>query len=368
MGAVFLVQPGCSSTPRPTFRLDDHAYGSIFFLMTGFHGLHVIGGLVFMGGGGRGHRRARHGPRRTRPVEVCALLLALRRRRVGGHVRHHLPAAVRRRATSRRHRLLVAAAACWSPRLVTPRRWLAGRAAARAEARRRRWSPRAASCTRPAARAATGPTAGASTRRRGRRAGPSLEQRRRGRRLLLPVHRAHAAGQQRGAAQRKQPAYDDEEIEALVAYVGIARRRPADARRRPRRRRPGARAASVPGQLPGLPLRRRAAAGALSYGRAAPRLHVGDAEPGRRGGAGRPGPDAGVRPRRDRPTRSSNDLARLRRVPPGPRGPGRPADRPHRARSPRASWPGSSGMVALLALVAWIGTRSPIRRNRGSEP
>ena len=31
------------------FGLDDHAYGSIFYLMTGFHGLHVLGGLVFMG-------------------------------------------------------------------------------------------------------------------------------------------------------------------------------------------------------------------------------------------------------------------------------------------------------------------------------
>ena len=32
-----------------TFRWHDHAYGSIFYLMTGFHGLHLIGGLVFMG-------------------------------------------------------------------------------------------------------------------------------------------------------------------------------------------------------------------------------------------------------------------------------------------------------------------------------
>jgi cytochrome c oxidase subunit III len=33
-----------------SFSISSHAYGSMFFLMTGFHGLHVIGGLVFMGG------------------------------------------------------------------------------------------------------------------------------------------------------------------------------------------------------------------------------------------------------------------------------------------------------------------------------
>jgi cytochrome c oxidase subunit III len=31
------------------FRLDDHAYGSIFYLLTGFHALHVLGGVLFMG-------------------------------------------------------------------------------------------------------------------------------------------------------------------------------------------------------------------------------------------------------------------------------------------------------------------------------
>jgi len=30
------------------FTIDSHAYGSIFYLMTGFHGLHVIGGVCFM--------------------------------------------------------------------------------------------------------------------------------------------------------------------------------------------------------------------------------------------------------------------------------------------------------------------------------
>jgi cytochrome c oxidase subunit 3 len=48
MGALFLTNQAVEYAEAP-FRLDDHAYGSIFYLMTGFHGLHVIGGLVFMG-------------------------------------------------------------------------------------------------------------------------------------------------------------------------------------------------------------------------------------------------------------------------------------------------------------------------------
>ena len=31
-----------------TFHVDSNAYGSIFYLLTGFHGIHVVGGIVFM--------------------------------------------------------------------------------------------------------------------------------------------------------------------------------------------------------------------------------------------------------------------------------------------------------------------------------
>jgi cytochrome c oxidase subunit 3 len=55
-----------------TFRISSHAYGSAFYLMTGFHGLHVIGGLLFMGAvawaiGGAGSRAPA-----SSTVQVCA--------------------------------------------------------------------------------------------------------------------------------------------------------------------------------------------------------------------------------------------------------------------------------------------------------
>jgi cytochrome c oxidase subunit III len=48
MGSIFLLNQ-VTEYAQADFRIDDHAYGSVFYLMTGFHGLHVIGGLVFMG-------------------------------------------------------------------------------------------------------------------------------------------------------------------------------------------------------------------------------------------------------------------------------------------------------------------------------
>ena len=53
------------------FGIDDNSYGSIFFLMTGFHGLHVIGGLVFMGAVAAAIAGRSRAPTHQ-TVEVCA--------------------------------------------------------------------------------------------------------------------------------------------------------------------------------------------------------------------------------------------------------------------------------------------------------
>ncbi|MGH9210358.1 MAG: cytochrome c oxidase subunit 3 [Acidimicrobiales bacterium] len=69
LGALFLTNQVVEYA-QASFQVDDHAYGSIFYLMTGFHGLHVLGGLMFMGAAAvaiAGHSRAPTGP----TVEVC---------------------------------------------------------------------------------------------------------------------------------------------------------------------------------------------------------------------------------------------------------------------------------------------------------
>ena len=48
LGSIFLVNQ-VTEYAQADFRIDDHAYGSMFYLMTGFHGLHVLAGLLFMG-------------------------------------------------------------------------------------------------------------------------------------------------------------------------------------------------------------------------------------------------------------------------------------------------------------------------------
>jgi cytochrome c oxidase subunit 3 len=47
MGVAFLSNQVLEYVQAP-FSISSHAYGSIFYLMTGFHGLHVIGGILFM--------------------------------------------------------------------------------------------------------------------------------------------------------------------------------------------------------------------------------------------------------------------------------------------------------------------------------
>ena len=71
LGVIFLANQAWEYAEAP-FRISSHAYGSVFYLLTGFHGLHVIGGLLFMGAAagmvsGRGSR-APAGP----AIEVCA--------------------------------------------------------------------------------------------------------------------------------------------------------------------------------------------------------------------------------------------------------------------------------------------------------
>jgi cytochrome c oxidase subunit 3 len=70
LAVVFLGNLAWEYAEAP-FSISSHAYGSMFFMMTGFHGLHVIGGILLMFGvigmiGGRGSRAAA-GP----PAEVC---------------------------------------------------------------------------------------------------------------------------------------------------------------------------------------------------------------------------------------------------------------------------------------------------------
>jgi cytochrome c oxidase subunit III len=47
LGALFLANL-VTEYVEADFRWHDHAYGSIFYLLTGFHGAHLLGGLVFM--------------------------------------------------------------------------------------------------------------------------------------------------------------------------------------------------------------------------------------------------------------------------------------------------------------------------------
>ena len=46
-GAAFLVNQGLEYAALD-FTATDHAYGSLFYLMTGFHGAHVLGGLFLL--------------------------------------------------------------------------------------------------------------------------------------------------------------------------------------------------------------------------------------------------------------------------------------------------------------------------------
>ena len=47
LGTIFVLSQA-RDWAKLNFSIASHAYGSVFYLMTGFHGLHVVGGLVAM--------------------------------------------------------------------------------------------------------------------------------------------------------------------------------------------------------------------------------------------------------------------------------------------------------------------------------
>jgi ubiquinol-cytochrome c reductase cytochrome c subunit len=159
--------------------------------------------------------------------------------------------------------------------------------------------------------------------------------------------------------QRKEPAYDDEEIAALVAYVGTLGDGP---------RVPDVDTSDADLAAGGVLFRANCQAchsasgsgGALSYGRAAP--HLSDATPTQVGSAVRVGP--GQMPVFGPETISDeelNDLAAYVEYLRSPEDPGGiPIGRTGPIPEGFVAW--LVGMVALLGLVAWIGTRAPIRR------
>jgi cytochrome c oxidase subunit 3 len=70
LGALFLANT-VAEWAAADFNIDSHAYGSIFYLLTGFHALHVLGGILLMGavaGAVAGRSRAPAAP----TVEVVA--------------------------------------------------------------------------------------------------------------------------------------------------------------------------------------------------------------------------------------------------------------------------------------------------------
>ena len=70
-GLVFLANLIFGEYAVANFQIDTDAYGSIFYLMTGFHGLHVIGGLIFMGAVAAAIAGRSRAPAHE-TVEVCA--------------------------------------------------------------------------------------------------------------------------------------------------------------------------------------------------------------------------------------------------------------------------------------------------------
>jgi ubiquinol-cytochrome c reductase cytochrome c subunit len=163
----------------------------------------------------------------------------------------------------------------------------------------------------------------------------------------------------------KEPAYGPEEIDALVAYVGTLGTGPdvpdVD---------PDAGDLALGGEVFRANCQACHSAsgvgGALSYGRAAPRLT--SAPPSVIASAVRVGP--GEMPVFGTDLIDShelNSLVRHVRYLDDPEDPGGlPIGRTGPIPEGFVAW--LFGMVALVGLVVWIGTRDPIRQTRGSEP
>jgi ubiquinol-cytochrome c reductase cytochrome c subunit len=163
---------------------------------------------------------------------------------------------------------------------------------------------------------------------------------------------------------RKDPAYDDAEIEALVAYVGSL----GDGPRVPEVDIDDADLAAG-GEIFRANCQACHSAsgsgGALSYGRAAPRLA--DATPTQVAAAVRVGP--GQMPVFGDETIDDDELDDLAAYVDYLRSPEDPGGLPIGRTGPIpegfVAW--LIGMVALVALVMWIGTRNPIRRAHAGD-
>lgn len=71
LGALFLVNLGLEYAELD-FDMGTHAYGSIFYLMTGFHGLHLLGGILFMGAAAAAIAGERSQVPAGPTIEVCS--------------------------------------------------------------------------------------------------------------------------------------------------------------------------------------------------------------------------------------------------------------------------------------------------------
>ena len=354
LGLVFLSNQALEYA-QADFRISSHAYGSVFYLMTGFHGLHVIGGLLFMLAvvfaiAGRTSRAPS-----AAIVGGVWLLLALRRRRLGRDVRHDLPAEV---TDARRDALLVAglvfAAATALVFLLAAtggrerRQAGPGQGAVRHrlfELPWRRWQGR----DRP-------PTA---------RCG--------GHRWSIRVKRLRSTSCPRAGCRwptrmtsppASAPCTTTSEIAALVAYVGAF----GDGPKLPKVNVDNADLAAGGEVYRGncAPCHSASGSGgALSYGRAAPALS--DATPEQVGAAVRSGPgQMPVFGADQLSNKELNNVAAYVQYLRHPEDPGGLAIG-HIGPVPEGFVAWFFGVTALLLVVAWIGTRSPFRRPGSAE-